>query len=119
MSGSGVMFYLDKNSSFNVTSSASINVSGPTSGAYKGIVFFQARDTPSSTTDTITGGGTILIDGTVYVPSAALKLAGSTGTANVGFVVANTINTVGSTTFQITTTSGVVPDVFTRSYLVQ
>ena len=119
VSGSGVMFYLDKNSSFSVTSSASINVSGPTSGTYKGIVFFQARDTPSSTTDTITGGGTILIDGTVYVPSAALKLAGSTGTANVGFVVANTVNTVGSTTFQITTTSGVVPDVFTRSYLVQ
>ena len=119
VSGSGVMFYLDKNSSFNVTSSASLSLSGPTSGTYKGIAFFQARDTPSSTVDTITGGGTISIDGTVYVPSAALKLAGSSGTANVGFIVADTLNTVGSTTFQITATSGVVPDIFTRSYLVQ
>lgn len=119
VTGNGVIFYLEKDSSFNVTSGANINLTGPTSGTYKGIIFFQARDTPISVTDTINGGGILSIDGAIYVPSAGLQLAGSTGTANVGFIVANTLTTVGSTAFQIMSNSGVVAEVFAKSYLVQ
>lgn len=86
LTGSGVMIYMNNNSEsnkdFSVDAQASVNISGPTSGTYKGMLIFQKRG--SSTDVSITGGGNLNLGGTVYAAGANVKLAGNAGTNNVG-----------------------------------
>lgn len=67
----------------SVTGQGSMVLSGPTSGTYRGITFFQKR------TSTVTGqvqgtGGTTQITGTFYFAGALLKITGNGGVANIG-----------------------------------
>jgi hypothetical protein len=84
VSGSGVTIY-NAGSNFpsaggtfggiSLGSSGTISISAPTSGAYRGILFFQSRDNTraiSLNASSVTG-----ISGTVYAPAAAVSLGGS------------------------------------------
>ena len=118
VTGSGVMIFIDQNSSFSVTSNSNINLSAPTAGIYRGIVLFQSRQSTAS--DKIAGGGSINIDGTVYIPKGTLTLVGSASTSsNIGSIVAFDVATIGSSSFSIGTTAGTKADVLSKSYLVQ
>ena len=67
----------------SVTGQGSMILSAPTSGKYKGITFWQRRD--STVTGTVSGtGGETSITGTFYFPGALLEVSGNGGVANLG-----------------------------------
>jgi hypothetical protein len=74
---------------------ATVNLTGPTTGAYKGIGIFQ----PSSNTSalTLTGGATQLIRGAVYAPGADVTYTGGASLSSGGAtIVCNTITFQGN-----------------------
>lgn len=85
--GNGVMIYNAPKSGnadgIGVTGQGSMVLSGPTSGVYAGVTFFQDR------TSTVTGnvqgaGGNTSITGTFYFAGALLNVSGNGGVANIG-----------------------------------
>ena len=67
----------------SVTGQGSMILSGPTSGPYQGLTFFQERT--SNVTGNVAGtGGETSITGTFYFAGALLKIAGNGGVANLG-----------------------------------
>jgi Flp pilus assembly protein TadG len=80
--GTGVMFYFTNAATFNCTSAASIQLSGPTSGPYAGILMYQD---PNDTTGPQLGATNSNLQGALYFPKARLNLFGS---HSVGIVVA-------------------------------
>jgi hypothetical protein len=87
VSGSGVLIY-NAGSSFpkaggsfggvNFSGTSSVNLTGPATGPYAGIVIFQSRD---NTTTLELSVSALLGTGLVYAPSAVLYLAGSSNLA--------------------------------------
>jgi hypothetical protein len=87
LNGTGVMIYTDpgngNSDAISVTGQGSMVLSGPTSGIYKGLTFWQRRD--STVTGNIAGtGGETSITGTFYFPGALLKVSGNGGVSNIG-----------------------------------
>ena len=84
IAGAGVMFYntydpqFNKNagacSSINLRGSATFNFTGPTSGTYKDIVFWQDK---ACTVDFTLEGGNGGVGGVIYVPKGRVDLSGS------------------------------------------
>jgi Flp pilus assembly protein TadG len=73
VSGSGVFFYI-ASGQLRVDGSANVNFSAPTSGPYKGILFFQNR---SNTTEVILSGGSQMnLNGAVYTYGAKITYSG-------------------------------------------
>lgn len=108
VTGSGVVLFFDKDSSFSIASSGNINLSAPTSGTYKGISIFQSRSA-TNVTNKITGSSTLKIDGSIYTPNSTLSMAGSgtvTDVAKVGYVISNIFSYTGSSTFNFDSYSG-------------
>ncbi len=86
LTSGGLMFY-----NAGTSSSQGLAISGNSSGsvalsgldgtvsstlAYKGLVYFQARGATEDVS--ISGNGSFVIEGTIYAPSAALKITGNT-----------------------------------------
>jgi len=102
----GVMFYIKSGSVFT-NGTCNLYLSPPTSGTYKGISFFQARDNTSAAQfngdgvlssapgDTTTGAGTF------YFPNAALAVGGN-GNTVVNKLVAKDIEIYGNGKKKIT-----------------
>jgi hypothetical protein len=87
LEGRGVMIYNDPGNGnadgISVKGQGSLILSGPTSGVYKGVTFFQRRD--ATVTGEVQGaGGATDITGTFYFPGALLAIAGNGGVANIG-----------------------------------
>jgi hypothetical protein len=87
LTGNGVMIYntTDKNgnsANLSVSGSGAINLSGPTSGAYQGLTFWQDRNV--SIPAAVSGGAGSSMSGTFYFPSAPLTVTGGSGFTNVG-----------------------------------
>jgi Flp pilus assembly protein TadG len=87
LSGAGVMIYNaphnGNSGGISVSGLGSLVLSGPTSGIYQGLTFFQDRT--SNVTGNISGtGGTTSITGTFYFAGAQLNVSGNGGVANVG-----------------------------------
>lgn len=97
VSGSGVFIFNTNNCFYgsggcsatscgqiSTTGQESINLASPTSGTYQGVVLAQDRN--CTTADQIDGQAADSFEGTIYVPSATLNIAGSgkggPGTAN-------------------------------------
>lgn len=83
ITGSGVSFYTTALET-TLTGSGNVNLSAPTSGAWNGILIFQARGDgyPVSV-----GGSNANLQGVIYAPSAPVNLEGSgTGTMDADFV---------------------------------
>jgi Flp pilus assembly protein TadG len=74
VTGQNVMFYLTgSNANLNQGSSASMQVTAPNSGTYKGIVFFQDR-TASTPANQFGGSSTTSVQGTVYFPNGTAEI---------------------------------------------
>lgn len=115
LTGSGVTIYLDANSTLNINSSGSVNLSAPTSGTYQGILLFQSRNAPTSTVNQITGGPDVILDGTTYTPTAIMSMSGSGSLSNVaksGYMISRVFTYNGSPTLEFDSYSGVVPAAF-------
>jgi hypothetical protein len=80
LNGSGVFFYNTSSgysfSGVTVAGGATLNLSAPTSGTYKGILLFQDRNITSSATSAFGGSATERLSGTVYMPTGSFKFAG-------------------------------------------
>ena len=89
--GNGVFFYLANGASMTIDTGANVNLvagggttssggTAPTVGSYNGFVFYQ----PSSDTNAVSlqGGSSTYINGSLYLPGAALTVGNGSG-ANV------------------------------------
>src|SRR5262249_15046452 len=85
--GNGVMIYNapgnGNSGGISVSGHGSMGPSGPTSGPYQGVTFFQDRT--SKVTGNVQGaGGTTSITGTFYFAGAQLNVSGNGGVSNIG-----------------------------------
>lgn len=84
VSGTGVTFILpyvspSSSANVNVSGSATVNLSAPTSGTYAGVLIYQDRLAPSNGSNTISGNGSSKLQGAIYMPAQQVTLAGTIG----------------------------------------
>jgi hypothetical protein len=90
----GVTFYITNGGTVSITGGAAINLTAPTSGAYKGVLFYQ--DGADTSKFKFAGGSSGTINGIFYIPGAQLDLNGGSGQVlNVDLVV-GTLNVSGN-----------------------
>jgi len=102
ISGTGVMFYntydplLNRNAgacgSINLRGSAHFNFTGPTSGIYKDIVFWQDK---ACTVDFTLEGGQGGVGGVIYVPGGRVDLSGGGNLGSIQ-VISDTVDISGT-----------------------
>jgi hypothetical protein len=96
--GNGVFFYI-ASGQLKVSGSPQVTFSAPTSGPYKGILFFQNR---TNTTEVVlTGGAQMNLNGAIYALGAKVRYSGgdcSTSPPKTMFV-ADQIEFVGNSCF--------------------
>lgn len=99
VTGSAVTFYLTDGATLSLNGSANIIISAPTSGTYKGILFYGDR-TQAYASNTINGNATSSMTGAIYFPSQDVRFLGNfSGYNGCLQVVADTIYYTGSSTF--------------------
>jgi len=86
LTGSDVTFYFVNNGSFSLSNGVTADLSAPTSGAYNGLLFYQASSDTNA--DSFVGGNSGTTNGIFYLPTANLTLAnGTSAVFNVDIVV--------------------------------
>ena len=85
LSGENVMIYVTESDDYGfgpiVFSASSTSIlSAPTSGTYKGILFFQDRSVESSKEAVFAGTPDTLFTGVLYFPNADIRYVGTSGT---------------------------------------
>ena len=102
ISGSGVMVYIAGSAypaiggtygGISLSGAGTVNLSAPTTGAYAGIQFFQARANPTGIS--ISGSAAMSLGGVIYASDALLAASGSGSVITDGMVV-NRIQLSGS-----------------------
>src|ERR1700733_2487656 len=82
----GVTFYFVNGASFAISNGAVANLTAPTTGTYKNLLFYQ--DSGDTAADSFVGGSVGGVSGIFYLPAANLTLANGTATTfNVDLVV--------------------------------
>ena len=122
LSGNGVFFYNTGDSthpagSLNFSGSSNMALTAPTTGTYRGILYFQDRTLASQPAASFTGS-TTNSTGTFYAPKAALSFTGSTSAAYQA-VIADTVSMVGSSNIKQDNTGFYTGLVRTRIGLVE
>jgi len=107
--GSGVMFYLTGTNatygSVNISNGANVTFSGPTSGPYMGVVFYQDRTITSSVNATFSGGVAMKVTGTLYFPTTSVLFSNGSSVSNVyTAIVAKQVSFTGGTSLQYDST---------------
>ena len=102
--------YLDnKSGSFQFSTSGSVDIEAPTSGTYKGVAYYQSKPglpLPANFKRqyalTLSGGSSLKVYGTVYVPHDECNLSGSSGATDIhGQFICDTISLSGSSTLTV------------------
>lgn len=104
VNGQGVTFFLDKTSRLDLGGNGSLSLSAPTSGTYAGIAIFQSDQAALSVTHTLRGTSDLSVDGTIYLPTSTLSMAGSGSVSNpakLGRVIVGRMSLQGSPAFSI------------------
>jgi hypothetical protein len=98
--GTDVTFYLtERNGSYaTIDLTATVmELSAPTSGPSKGVLFFSDRNAPTTLVNKLAGTATMQMNGIVYMPTTQLDYrGGSSSTAPASFLVARKIRFVGN-----------------------
>jgi Flp pilus assembly protein TadG len=111
LSGTGVTLVFTsgngtKYATANVSGSATVNLTAPTTGDTAGIVVFADRGTSSDTSFKFNGGSTQYLGGAVYVPSASIDYAGGAGTStSCTQIIGNTVTFSGNSNVAINCSS--------------
>ncbi len=117
--GSGVMFYLTGTNatygSVNISNGANVTFSGPTSGSYMGVVFYQDRTITSAANATFSGGVAMKLAGTLYFPTTSVLFSNGSSVSNVyTAIVAKQVSFTGGTSLQYDST-GLKTGLFSKS----
>jgi hypothetical protein len=104
VTGDGVTIFLTGSGSsyaqVAINGGAIVNLHAPTTGDYKGIVFFQDRAAPvadSGAQNKFNGGSTMEINGAIYIPNQKLEFnGGNTSSGGCTRIVAYTIEFTGN-----------------------
>ena len=117
--GSGVMFYLTGTNatygSVNISNGANVTFSGPTSGSYMGVVFYQDRTITSAANATFSGGVAMKLAGTLYFPTTSVLFSNGSSVSNVyTAIVAKQVAFTGGTSLQYDST-GLKTGLFSKS----
>ena len=94
LTGSGVMVYNTGSDEFSFNGSGAISLSAPTSGTYQGICLFQART--ATQTMLVRGGGSVQVQGAVYLAGAGISMSGNGSGNSIGTLVARTLSIDGT-----------------------
>lgn len=96
ISGSGVTFFMTNDATADINGSAHVDLSAPTSGAYKGLLFFGDRDN-SYNQNKFNGNATSSLTGALYFPAQDVEYLGNfSGDNGCLRVVAATVKFTGS-----------------------
>jgi hypothetical protein len=97
----------------NMNGGADIEMSAPTSGIYKGILFYKDRDAPSTYNDVFNGGASGSFLGAIYMPSQTVTLNGNSSfTTDCLQIVARKVVLTGNTTITNDCPVGTASDSF-------
>ena len=92
---------------------ANISMSAPTTGTFKGVLFFKDPDAPSSYNDIFNGGASGSFLGAIYMPSQTVTLNGnSTFTTDCLQIVSRKVVMTGNTTITNDCPVGTAADTF-------
>jgi Flp pilus assembly protein TadG len=91
--GDGVFFYLTGGANLVIDNGANANLVAPTSGTYNGTLFYQ--DSADAQSISIQGGSKMVLNGTIYAPSANVMLGNGSNTTITADVVAKTMTVNG------------------------
>jgi hypothetical protein len=94
----GVTFYFVNGASFNFSNGASVNLTAPTSGPYRGLLFYQ--DAGDTAADSFVGGSVAVLNGIFYLPKAALTLSNGNSTTFSTDLVVGSLTMTGSATLK-------------------
>lgn len=98
VAGSGVTFFLTNGATVDFNGTANITFSAPTSGTYKGVLFFGDRDDEGMESK-FNGNAASSMTGAIYLPSQELEFLGNfSGTNGCMRLIARTIKITGSST---------------------
>ena len=94
--GDGVVFYLAPGVAFRFNGTATMDMSGPTGGAYAGILIFTSRS--STVSHLINGNLGSYLDGAIYATNSHLTLSGNAATSanSCTQIVTHTVEFTGS-----------------------
>jgi hypothetical protein len=98
--GNGVTIYMSGDSSVQMNGNATVNLSAPTSGTYKGMLMMGDRNctTCSNTSETLNGTATSLMTGAIYFPKQNVNYIGNFSGANgCTQIIADTVTWNGHT----------------------
>jgi Flp pilus assembly protein TadG len=104
LSGTGVTIVLTGSSgnyaSVSMNGGATVNLSAPTSGSLKSILFFGDKNA-TSVTNSFGGGASMNLNGVIYTPSSDVTIAGnsSASSASCTQVVSNSLTISGASGF--------------------
>jgi hypothetical protein len=103
VNGNGVTFFMSSTGyeGVNVAGSVTTNLAAPSSGTYRGILFFQDRAVPTSGADSqFLGGSHQTLNGSLYFKTTNIKYSGGDSTkSNYTGLVGRTIEFKGSSYF--------------------
>jgi hypothetical protein len=89
MQGDEVMFYFTDDAVLNLAGQGTLDLSAPTSGDYKGMLFYGDPDSDPDIKHGFSGNGNMTYDGVMYFPGHELTATGNgTGSTSAGNTVA-------------------------------
>jgi Flp pilus assembly protein TadG len=101
LNGTGVTIYLANDANVDINGNATLNLSAPTSGDYRGVLFMGSRFN-SNVGNTFNGTADSKMTGALYFPKQDVNYLGNfSGTSGCTQVVARTISWSGSTTLNV------------------
>jgi Flp pilus assembly protein TadG len=104
LSGSGVTFYI-QSGTVTLNGNNTLTFSAPTTGAYAGILFWQAAS--DSNVATLNGNNASKLEGILYFPGAQLNMNGNNALATYTVIVASSLRMNGNNTVTLSAdTSG-------------
>lgn len=80
MTGTGVTFVIEGNSSVNLSGGGDYHLTAPTTGDTAGFVFFQRPDANPGVVANMSGGGDLYYEGVVYFPTQPITVSGGGST---------------------------------------
>jgi Flp pilus assembly protein TadG len=93
---SGVTFYFVNGAYFSISNGATLNLTAPTSGPDRGLLFYQ--DPGDTAADSFVGGSVAVLNGIFYLPKAALTLSNGNSTTFSTDLVVSKLTMTGSAT---------------------
>jgi hypothetical protein len=93
--GVGVTFYMTSSnySGVSISGTTKVNLSAPSEGIYRGMIFFQDRSLINPPASSFTGGMDQILDGSLYFPTSHVIYTGGSNTRNsYTGIVADTVS---------------------------